>query len=61
MLQQVGLEGERVAFYTLSSSDGPRFAQIASELTAAIRALGPNPLRRLPGKEREPGGSDPEP
>jgi len=46
ILRQIGLEPERVAFYNLSSAEGPRFAQIASELTERIRALGPNPLRR---------------
>lgn len=34
-----------MAFYNLSSSEGPRFAQIALEITERVRALGPNPLK----------------
>jgi F420-non-reducing hydrogenase iron-sulfur subunit len=45
MLEEIGLEGDRVAFYNLSSSEGPRFAEIAQEMTERIRTLGPNPLR----------------
>jgi coenzyme F420-reducing hydrogenase delta subunit len=35
-----------VAFYNLSSAEGPRFAQLAQEMTERIRALGPNPMRK---------------
>jgi F420-non-reducing hydrogenase iron-sulfur subunit len=30
--------------YNLSSAEGPRFAEIAREMTERVRALGPNPL-----------------
>jgi len=46
ILEQIGLEGDRVAFYNLSSAEGSKFAQIASDLTERVRALGPSPLRR---------------
>ena len=32
--------------FNLSSAEGPRFAQIAAEMTERVRAMGPNPLRR---------------
>ena len=32
--------------FNLSSAEGPRFAQIAAEMTERVRQLGPNPLRR---------------
>lgn len=32
--------------FNLSSAEGPRFAQIAAEMTERVRRLGPNPLRR---------------
>jgi coenzyme F420-reducing hydrogenase delta subunit len=35
-----------VAFYNLSSAEGPRFAELAREMTERVRALGPNPLRK---------------
>jgi coenzyme F420-reducing hydrogenase delta subunit len=31
--------------YNLSSSEGPKFAQFATEMTDKIRALGPNPIK----------------
>lgn len=32
--------------FNLSSAEGPRFAQIAAEMTERVRAMGPNPLRK---------------
>jgi hypothetical protein len=32
--------------FNLSSADGPRFAEIANEMTERIKAVGPSPLRR---------------
>jgi F420-non-reducing hydrogenase iron-sulfur subunit len=31
--------------YNLSSAQGPRFAEIASEMTDKIRDLGPTPIK----------------
>jgi len=47
LLDQIGLGGDRLEMYTLSSAEGPRWAQIVKEMTERIRTLGPNPLRRL--------------
>jgi len=44
-LEELGIEPERVEMYNLSSAMGPRFAEIAQEMTEKIRALGPSPLR----------------
>ena len=44
LLDEIGLGGERLAMYFLSSAEGARFAEIATEMTERIRALGPNPL-----------------
>jgi F420-non-reducing hydrogenase iron-sulfur subunit len=46
MLGKVGLELERLWMYNLSSSMGPRFAQIATEMVERVRALGPSPMRK---------------
>lgn len=46
ILEAVGVGGERVQMYNLSSSEGPRFAQYAAEMTARIRELGPSPIRQ---------------
>jgi coenzyme F420-reducing hydrogenase delta subunit len=45
LLAQVGLEPERLEMYFLSSAEGIRFAEIATEMTERARQLGPSPLR----------------
>ena len=43
LLEKIGIEPERVAMYNLSAGEGPRFAEIAREITEKIRELGPSP------------------
>src|SRR4030066_235471 len=45
ILTELGLEPERGEMYNLSAAQGPRFAEIAREMTEKIRALGPSPVR----------------
>jgi coenzyme F420-reducing hydrogenase delta subunit len=45
VLDTIGIGGERVQMYNLSSSDGPRFAQFAAEMVQRITAAGPNPIK----------------
>jgi F420-non-reducing hydrogenase iron-sulfur subunit len=52
-LDQIGLGGERLEMYFMSSAEGARFAQIVTEMTEHIRALGPNPLRNGAEGEEE--------
>ena len=47
LLEEVGIEGDRVRMYNLSSGEGPTFAAYAKEMTEHIRDLGPNPLNKL--------------
>ena len=44
LLDEIGLGSQRLEMYFLSSAEGARFAEIATEMTERIRALGPNPL-----------------
>src|SRR4030042_950836 len=44
-LDAVGIGGQRVQMYNLSSSDGPMFARFAEEMQARILEAGPNPIR----------------
>ncbi len=44
ILAEIGLEPERVEMYNLSAAQGPRFAEIAREMTEKIKRLGPSPL-----------------
>lgn len=44
ILEEIGMEPERVEMYNLSSAQGQRFAEIAIEMTAKIKELGPTPV-----------------
>jgi F420-non-reducing hydrogenase iron-sulfur subunit len=46
LLEETGLEGDRVRMYNLSSGEGPTFAAYAKEMTENIKSLGPNPLKK---------------
>jgi coenzyme F420-reducing hydrogenase delta subunit len=45
ILDTIGIGGERVKMFNLSSSEGPRFAQYAEEMTEKIKEMGPNPIK----------------
>jgi coenzyme F420-reducing hydrogenase delta subunit len=49
LLEEIGLESSRIQMLNLSSAMGNQFAYTAVEMTAQIRALGPNPLRKNTG------------
>ncbi len=54
LLEEIGIEGDRVRMYNLSSGEGPTFAKYAQEMTEHIMALGPNPLKAKPRKAAAP-------
>ena len=45
LLEEIGLEPERLEMYNLSSAEGQRFAEIVTEMTERLKSLGPSPLR----------------
>jgi len=45
LLEQIGLEGQRLQMINISSAMAGQFAFAAAELTAEIERLGPSPLR----------------
>ena len=45
VLEGLGIEPERVEMFNLSAGEGPRFAEIATEMVKRIRKLGPSPIR----------------
>ena len=45
ILNNIGISGDRVQMYNLSSGEGPKFVQFAEEMEERIRALGPSPVR----------------
>ncbi|MBA7679321.1 hypothetical protein ES703_87610 [subsurface metagenome] len=46
LLDEIGVEGERLEMYNIAASDGPRFAEVAREMHDKITALGPSPIRQ---------------
>ena len=47
LLEKIGIGGERVEMFNLSSSEGPKFAEIAERMVKKIRDLGPNPIKKI--------------
>jgi coenzyme F420-reducing hydrogenase delta subunit len=45
LLEEIGIEPERVEMITMSAGMGRRFAQTAYDFTEKIRKLGPNPAK----------------
>lgn len=53
ILDEIGLGGERLDIFFMSSSQGHAFAMAAQTMTERIRNLGPNPLNYMNGKEAQ--------
>jgi F420-non-reducing hydrogenase iron-sulfur subunit len=45
-LKQMGLEDDRLWLRWISASEGQLFADTITEMTAAIKKMGPNPMKR---------------
>jgi coenzyme F420-reducing hydrogenase delta subunit len=45
LLDTIGIGGERVQMYNLTSGEGTLFAKYAIEMEERIRNLGPNPIK----------------
>jgi coenzyme F420-reducing hydrogenase delta subunit len=45
LLEEVGLEGERLGIYYMSGSQAHAFANAAQQMTERVRQLGPSPLK----------------
>ena len=43
---QMGMEPERLEMFNLASSEGPKFAAIAKEMSERAFQLGPSPMKR---------------
>ena len=55
ILGKIGIEAERVAMYNLSAGEGPRFAEIAREMTENVKELGPSPIKETKKKTSKKG------
>src|SRR3972149_5749884 len=45
MMQDFGIEEDRFRLEWVSASEGPRFAQVVTEMVNKVKALGPSPFR----------------
>jgi len=45
LLEEIGLESERLEMYNMSAAMGGEFAKVANEMTEKIKELGPNPVK----------------
>ena len=55
ILDEVGVGGERLAMYNMSAAQGPRFVEVAQEMTERIKGLGPSPIKRGKSSEQKSG------
>jgi F420-non-reducing hydrogenase iron-sulfur subunit len=46
LMEEVGIQGERLGIYYMSGSQAHAFATAARQMTERIRRLGPSPLRK---------------
>jgi len=51
ILDTIGLGGQRVEMFNLSSAEAPRFVEAAREMHERILELGPNPMRKVKSGE----------
>ena len=45
ILDAVGIGGDRIAMFNLSSGEGPKLAEYAEKMTETIKKMGPNPIK----------------
>lgn len=45
LLEQFGVEQERLKLEWVSAAEGARFAQVVTDFTSKVKELGPNPLK----------------
>jgi F420-non-reducing hydrogenase iron-sulfur subunit len=55
ILEDAGIGGERLEMFNMSAAMGPRFAEVAREMTEKIRKLGPSPIKTAKSKEKRVG------
>ncbi len=60
LLQEIGLEKERLGMFFMSGSQAQAFAAAAQTMTERVRQLGPNPLKKaeIRGQKAEGNGDE---
>jgi len=44
LIEEAGIDPERLEMFNLSAAEGPRWAEICTQFTERIRKLGPSPV-----------------
>jgi len=57
MIERAGFDSERLRLEWISASEGKRFADLVTEFTSQIKALGPNPIKLVANPQSQIGGS----
>jgi F420-non-reducing hydrogenase iron-sulfur subunit len=58
MLHMLRINPERLEFYNLSAAQGPRWAEICTEFTKKINAMGPSPIWFALQKKKESAATE---
>ncbi len=53
ILEDAGIGGDRLEMFNMSAAMGPKFAEVAREMTERIRKLGPSPIKKPRVESRE--------
>jgi F420-non-reducing hydrogenase iron-sulfur subunit len=56
LLEEIGIEPERVEMFEMSAGMGERFVQTATDFTEKIRKLGPNPVKAARQEDQRAAG-----
>jgi len=57
MIERAGFDSKRLRLEWISASEGKRFADLVTEFTSQIKALGPNPIKLVANPQSRIGGS----
>ena len=57
MIESAGFDSKRLRLEWISASEGKRFADLVTEFTSQIKALGPNPIKLVANPRSRIGGS----
>lgn len=58
LLEEIGIERERLGMFFMSGSQAQAFAAAAHTMTERVRKLGPSPLRKSKSRQKETDVSD---
>jgi len=47
LLDQIGIGGQRIEMFHMSSAMGGAFAEAVTKMTERVKELGPNPAKRI--------------